>query len=62
MVTGPRYPKDRITDDEEQWLEEAREPDKGPRTSCCAKCRRGTRAFGELPCGYLLNCPNGCHD
>lgn len=29
---------------------------------CCARCRRGTKQFGELPCGYGLNCPNGCHD
>lgn len=32
----------------------------GPK-HCCAKCRRGTRADGDLPCGYLGDCPNGCH-
>jgi hypothetical protein len=30
-------------------------------TPCCAACRRGTRGFGDLPCGYDLNCPNDCH-
>ena len=33
---------------------------KGPKR-CCAKCRRGTAADGDLPCGYLGRCPNGCH-
>jgi hypothetical protein len=33
-----------------------------PRTTeCCAKCRRGIKGFGELPCGYLGACPNDCH-
>lgn len=57
---GPRYPKPHITDDEAQWLEDAKAPDV-ERTPCCAKCRRGTRAHGTLPCGYILACPNGCH-
>lgn len=26
---------------------------------CCAKCLRGTRGFGDLPCGLSRNCP--CH-
>lgn len=26
---------------------------------CCAKCRRGIKGFGELPCGYDLKCK--CH-
>jgi hypothetical protein len=30
-------------------------------TPCCAACRRGTRGFGDLPCGYDLNCLNDCH-
>lgn len=30
-----------------------------PVRECCLKCRRGTRAFGVLPCGYALNCK--CH-
>lgn len=25
---------------------------------CCAKCRRGIRGYGELPCGYPDGCPN----
>jgi hypothetical protein len=28
-------------------------------TPCCAACRRGTRGFGELPCGRDLDCK--CH-
>jgi hypothetical protein len=27
-------------------------------TACCARCRRGTREMGYLPCGYNLACPN----
>lgn len=27
---------------------------------CCAKCRRGTAALGEFPCGLALSC--ACHD
>lgn len=27
--------------------------------SCCARCRRGTKAFGEIPCGYDGFC--ACH-
>lgn len=27
--------------------------------ACCAKCRRGTKQFGLLPCGFALNCD--CH-
>lgn len=34
-------------------------PTEPPGKRCCAKCRRGTPAMGELPCGYALNCP--CH-
>ncbi len=30
-------------------------------SKCCAKCRRGVPGYGELPCGYNLNCPNNCH-
>jgi hypothetical protein len=59
MVTGPRYPKDRITDDEEQWLEQASAPDPGPRTRCCARCRRGVIP-GQFPCGLKLACR--CHE
>lgn len=30
------------------------------RVVCCTRCRRGMP--GMLgPCGYALNCPNGCH-
>ena len=25
---------------------------------CCARCRRGIKGFGELPCGYPDGCPN----
>lgn len=32
-----------------------------PVRECCIKCRRGTKQHGVLPCGYALNCPNGCH-
>jgi len=27
---------------------------------CCARCRRGIKGFGELPCGFDKAC--GCHD
>jgi hypothetical protein len=38
-------------------------PEKGeqdrPRvTRCCARCQRGIRGYGELPCGYPTGCPN----
>lgn len=30
-----------------------------PESPCCARCRRGIRAYGILPCGYNRDCP--CH-
>jgi len=33
-----------------------------PKSECCAKCRRGVKGFGELPCGYDRKCPNRCHE
>ena len=30
-----------------------------PESPCCARCRRGIRGFGELPCGYDGDCK--CH-
>ena len=29
-----------------------------PMKPCCARCRRGIKGFGELPCGYPDGCPN----
>lgn len=37
------------------------EPARKGAKRCCAKCRRGTPGTGEMPCGYLGQCPNGCH-
>ena len=37
-------------------------PAKDETPKCCARCRRGTPATGLGECGYLLACPNGCHD
>jgi hypothetical protein len=43
------------------WLGEGR--DRGEqRSECCAKCRRGVKEFGEMPCGYDRKCPNECHE
>jgi hypothetical protein len=30
-----------------------------PVKPCCARCRRGIKGFGELPCGYDGDCK--CH-
>lgn len=30
-----------------------------PADACCARCRRGTRAFGVWPCGFNREC--ACH-
>lgn len=54
----PRYPRI-ITDNEQAWLEWAAEPEPGPRTRCCARCRRGV-VPGEFPCGKKLDCR--CHN
>lgn len=34
--------------------------DDTPTTRCCARCRRGTAALGDFPCGLDGRCK--CHD
>lgn len=34
------------------------QPKDAPTKQCCARCRRGVKGFGELPCGYDLKYPN----
>jgi hypothetical protein len=48
------------TADGQSWLEKA-EVKEPPKTPCCARCRRGTKALGAQPCGYAAartGCPN----
>lgn len=34
-------------------------PHDEPDRQCCARCRRGGKQHGVMPCGYALNC--NCH-
>ncbi|KJL45588.1 hypothetical protein RS82_00140 [Microbacterium trichothecenolyticum] len=47
------------TEGGQSWLEKA-EVKEPPKTPCCARCRRGTKALGAQPCGYAAvrtGCP-----
>lgn len=55
---GYVFPRE-ISAVESAWLLEAVVPEPRLR-DCCAGCRRGTRAFGVLPCGRALRCR--CHE
>jgi hypothetical protein len=45
--------------DVEREIRDVLEATEPAATPCCARCRRGTPAYGALPCGMDLNCR--CH-